>query len=110
MLGHMQAHSAGYNGHFSNGLAAMFIACGQDVGNLSNCGVGITNFEATSGGDLYASVTLPSLTVATVGGGTGVGTARECLAILGCEGPMLAPKLAEIIASSLLEPTCVFER
>ncbi len=102
VLGHMQAHSVGYNGHFANGLAAMFIACGQDVGNLPNCSVGITHFEATPRGDLYASVTLPSLTVATVGGGTGTGTARECLAILGCEGSLLARKFAEIIASTLL--------
>jgi hydroxymethylglutaryl-CoA reductase (NADPH) len=102
VLGHIQAHSVGYNGHFANGLAAMFIACGQDVGNLPNCSVGITNFEVTDTGDLYASVTLPSLTVATVGGGTGWGTSRECLAILSCEGASRAPKLAEIIASTLL--------
>ncbi len=75
VLGHIQAQTVGYNGHFANGLAAMFIACGQDVGNLPNCSVGITNFEVTADGDLYASVTLPSLTVGTVGGGTGWGTA-----------------------------------
>lgn len=102
VVGHIQAQSVGYNGHFANGLAAVFIACGQDVGNLPNCSVGITNFEVTARGDLYASVTLPSLTVATVGGGTGRGTARECLAILGCEGTNFAPKFAEIIASTLL--------
>jgi hydroxymethylglutaryl-CoA reductase (NADPH) len=102
VLGHMQAHVVGYNGHFANGLAAMFIAYGQDVGNLPNCAVGLTNFEVTANGDLYASVTLPSLTVATVGGGTAAGTARECLAVLGCEGAMRAPKLAEIVASTLL--------
>ena len=102
VLGHMQAHSVGYNGHLANGLAAMFIACGQDVGNLPNCSVGITDFEMTLTGDLYASVTLPSLTVATVGGGTAAGTARECLAILGCGGSTFAPKFAEIVASTLL--------
>jgi len=102
VLGHIQAHTVGYNGHFANGLAGIFIACGQDVGNLPNCSVGITNFEVSGDGDLYASVTLPSLTVATVGGGTGVGTAAECLAILGCQGANLAPKFAEIIASTLL--------
>ena len=93
VLGHIQAQSVGYNGHFANGLAAVFIACGQDVGNLPNCSIGITNFEVTARGDLYASVTLPSLTVATVGGGTGCGTARECLAILGCEGARRAQKV-----------------
>lgn len=102
VVGHIEAHSVGYNGHFANGLAGIFIACGQDVGNLPNCAVGITNFEVTDEGNLYASVTLPSLTVATVGGGTGWGTARECLAMLGCDGASFAPKLAEIIASALL--------
>lgn len=102
VLGHIQAQSVGYNGHFANGLAAIFIACGQDVGNLPNCSAGITNFEVTASGDLYASVTLPSLTVATVGGGTGWGTAHECLSILGCVGAGCAPKLAEVIASALL--------
>jgi hydroxymethylglutaryl-CoA reductase (NADPH) len=102
VIGHMQANVTGYNGHFANGLAAIFIACGQDVGNLVNCAVGITNFEMTEGGDLYASVTLPSLTVATVGGGTGLGTSRECLELLGCVGTGAAPKLAEIVAATLL--------
>jgi hydroxymethylglutaryl-CoA reductase (NADPH) len=102
VLGHLQASAIGYNGHFANGLAALFIACGQDVANVAHSAVGITNFEVTAGGDLYASVTLPSLTVATVGGGTGGGTARECLEMLGCAGPGGAPKLAEIAAATLL--------
>jgi hydroxymethylglutaryl-CoA reductase (NADPH) len=102
VLGHLQGGALGYNGHYANGLAALFIACGQDVANLANSAVGITNFEVTEEGDLYASVTLPSLTVATVGGGTGVGTGRECLEMLGCAGTGGAPKLAEIAAATLL--------
>jgi hydroxymethylglutaryl-CoA reductase (NADPH) len=73
-LGHLQANAIGYNGQFANGLAAIFIACGQDVANIVNSAVGITNFELDHNGDLYASVTLPSLTVATVGGGTALGS------------------------------------
>ena len=102
MLGHVQAGALGYNGHYANGLAAVFIACGQDVANVVNSSVGITNFEVTSEGDLYASVTLPSLTVATVGGGTQLGTSRECLEMLGCAGAGHAAKFAEIVASALL--------
>ena len=102
MLGHVQANAVGYNGHYANGLTAIFIACGQDVANVANAAVGITNFEVTDEGDLYASVTLPSLTVATVGGGTGLGTSRECLEMLGCVGSGQAAKLAEIIAATLL--------
>ena len=102
MLGHIQANAIGYNGHYANGLAAIFIACGQDVANIANSAVGITNLEVTEDGDLYASVTLPSLTVATVGGGTGLGTNRECLEMLGCAGSGHAAKLAEIVAATLL--------
>jgi hydroxymethylglutaryl-CoA reductase (NADPH) len=102
VLGHLQGGALGYNGHFANGLAALFIACGQDVANLANSAVGVTCFEVTEDGDLYASVTLPSLTVATVGGGTGLGTGRECLEMLGCAGAGGALKLAEIAAAALL--------
>ncbi len=102
LLGHLQAAALGYNGQYANGLAALFIACGQDVANVANSAVGITSFEVTAEGDLYASVTLPSLSVATVGGGTGLGTGRECLEMLGCAGEGGAPKLAEIAAATLL--------
>jgi hydroxymethylglutaryl-CoA reductase (NADPH) len=102
VLGHLQAHAVGYNGHYANGLAALFIACGQDVANIANSCVGITNFERSGEDEVYVTVTLPSLTVASVGGGTGLGTARECLQILGVAGEHGAPKLAEITAATLL--------
>ena len=101
-IGHFQAGAIGFNAHYANGLAAIFIACGQDVANVANAAVGITDFEVTAEGDLYASVTLPSLTVATVGGGTALGTSRECLSMLGCVGAGHAAKFAEIVAATLL--------
>ncbi len=102
VLGHLTTGALGYNGHYANGLTALFIACGQDVANVANSSVGITHFELTADGDLYASVTLPSLSVATVGGGTQLGTGRECLRMLGCGGEGSATKLAEITAATLL--------
>ncbi len=102
VIGHLQAGALGYNGHYANGLTALFIACGQDVANVANAAVGMTSFETTRDGDLYASVTLPSLTVATVGGGTGLGTGRECLEMLGCAGAGRARKLAEVFAATVL--------
>jgi hydroxymethylglutaryl-CoA reductase (NADPH) len=102
VLGHLQAHTPGYNGHYANGLAALFIACGQDVANLANSSVGITNFERLNNDEVYVTVTLPALTVATVGGGTGLGTAQECLQMLGVAGDGGARKLAEIVAATLL--------
>ena len=102
VIGHLQANAIGFNAHYANGLTAMFIALGQDVANVANAAVGITDYEVTSDGDLYATVTLPSLTVATVGGGTALGTSPECLRLIGCEGAGNAPKLAEIIGAALL--------
>lgn len=102
VLGHLEAAAIGYNGQYANGLAALFLACGQDVANVAESAVGITEFEATAGGTLFASVNLHSLSVATVGGGTAIGTAPECLDLLGCRGGGHAAKLAEIVAATLL--------
>jgi hydroxymethylglutaryl-CoA reductase (NADPH) len=90
------------NAHYANGLAALFIACGQDVANITNAAVGLSRFEVGENGELRASVTLPSLTVGTVGGGTHVGTARECLAMMDCLGAGKAQRFAEITAAYLL--------
>ena len=102
VLGHIHAHACGYNAHLANGLSALFIACGQDVANVANAAVGITNFDRTDTDDLYASLTLPALTVGTIGGGTGLATSRECLELLGCAGAGQARKFAEIVAATLL--------
>jgi len=102
VIGHLHANTIGYNGHYANGLTALFIACGQDVANVVNSAIGITNFELLENQDVYVSVTLPSLTVATVGGGTALGTSLECLQMLGVVGKAGAPKLAEIAAATLL--------
>jgi len=101
-IAHLETGTVGHNGHYANGLAALFIACGQDVANVVNSAVGVTTLEAEEDGSLWASVHLPALTVATVGGGTSVGTGPECLRLLGCEGNGKAAKLAEIVAATLL--------
>ncbi len=101
LVGHLAANAIGYNAQFANGLTAMFIATGQDVANVANSACGITNFELVDGG-LFVSLTLPALSVATVGGGTGLGTQRECLEMLGCFGSGKSRKLAEIMAAGLL--------
>ncbi len=84
--------------HSPNGITAMFIATGQDVANVSESSSGILYTELTRQGDLYMSLTIPSLIVATYGGGTGLSTQRECLEVLGCVGRDKVGKLAEIVA------------
>jgi hydroxymethylglutaryl-CoA reductase (NADPH) len=85
--------------HSPNGITAMFIATGQDVANVAESSSGIIYTEITPKGDLYMSLTIPSLIVATHGGGTALATQRECLEILGCRGRGTVKKLAEIIAA-----------
>lgn len=102
VTGNLLAGALGYSGQFANGLAAIFIACGQDVANLANSAVGVTRYEALEEGALYASVTLPSIICATVGGGTGLPTSKECLSLMGCYGAGQAKKFAEIIGATLL--------
>lgn len=102
VLGHLQGGALGHNAHAANGLTGLFIATGQDVANIANSALAITEMELASDGGLHASVTLPALVVATVGGGTGLPTFRECLSMLGCHGTGDAPKLAEIAAAMVL--------
>ncbi len=96
------AGSANNGSHASNGLAAMFIATGQDVADISESQAAITYTQLLDGGDYYWSVTLTSLIVGTHGGGTGLATQKECLGMLGCHGPGTADKLAEICAAVAL--------
>jgi hydroxymethylglutaryl-CoA reductase (NADPH) len=101
LIGHLAANAVGYNAQYANGLTAMFIALGQDVANVVNSSCGITSFDLADGG-LYVSLTLPALSIATVGGGTGLGTQRECLEMMDCYGSGKSRKLAEIMAAALL--------
>jgi hydroxymethylglutaryl-CoA reductase (NADPH) len=88
--------------HSPNGITAMFIATGQDVANVSESSAGVVYTEVTQTGDLYISITIPSLIVATFGGGTGLATQRECLELLDCYGAGKVNKLAEIVAATVL--------
>lgn len=101
-MGAFMAGSVSNGAHFANGITAIFIACGQDVANVAESSAGFTFSEITPQGDYYFSVTIPSLIVATYGGGTGLATQKECLDILDCYGAGKVNKLAEIIAATVL--------
>lgn len=101
-LGGAMSGTMGIHGHFANGLAALFIACGQDVACVAEATVGVTRMEVTEAGDLYVSVTLPGLIVGTVGGGTGLPTPAACLRMLGLAGEGKAEAFAELCAGVVL--------
>jgi hydroxymethylglutaryl-CoA reductase (NADPH) len=88
--------------HSANGITAMFIATGQDAANVAESSAAFIYAEQRPNGDYYYSVTIPSLIVATYGGGTGLATQRECLEMLGCYGAGKVNKLAEIVAATVL--------
>jgi hydroxymethylglutaryl-CoA reductase (NADPH) len=88
--------------HSANGIAAIFIATGQDAANVAESSAALGFSELLPDGDYYASITIPSLIVATYGGGTGLATQRECLELLGCYGTGKVRKLAEIVAATVL--------
>jgi len=69
---------------------------------VAESSAGILYTELTEDKDLYISITLPSLIVATIGGGTGLPTQSESLRIMGCEGPGKVMKFAEIVAGTVL--------
>ncbi len=106
LLGSARAVSISFNAHIANIVASIFIATGQDPAQIVESSLGYTWAELR-GNDLYISVTLPSLEVGTVGGGTWLPTQREALSILGVAGAGENPgdnarKLAEIIAATVL--------
>ncbi len=88
--------------HSANGITAVFIATGQDVANVAESSAAFVYTELRPNGDYYYSVTIPSLIVATYGGGTHLATQRECLELMGCAGAGKVKKLAEIIAATVL--------
>jgi hydroxymethylglutaryl-CoA reductase (NADPH) len=101
-LASMRAGMMGINCQVANGLAGIFLACGQDMADLVSSHIATSNCESMENGDLYISLHMPSVMVGTVGGGTGIGTQRECLEIMGCYGSGKVLKFLEIIAATAL--------
>ncbi len=107
LLGSAAAGSPSYNAHIANIVAAVFLATGQDMAQVVESSMAFTWTEVRSDGSLYVSVTLPSLEVGTVGGGTRLPTQREALSIMGVAGGGDPPgrnalKFAEILAATVL--------
>jgi hydroxymethylglutaryl-CoA reductase (NADPH) len=86
LVGSAKAGGLGFNAHVANAVAAMFLATGQDEAQVVEGANAITTAEATPEGDLYLSVSLASLEVGTVGGGTKLPTQAAGLDVLGVRG------------------------
>lgn len=82
LLGSIMSGSLGFNAHFANIIAAIFLATGQDPAHVVEGSLGITTAEVLENGDLYFSIYLPSLIIGTIGGGTSLPTQQEALKIM----------------------------
>ncbi|MEY2980353.1 MAG: hypothetical protein RL562_580 [Planctomycetota bacterium] len=97
-LAYARMGTANHAIQIANGLAAVYIATGQDAAYVAESAVGTLSLE-DDGGDLYVSLDLPNLHAATVGGGTGKGTAAEGQSIVGARS---AREFACVLAATLL--------
>lgn len=99
----------GFNAHASNIVSAVYIATGQDPAQNVESSQCITMMEAVNGGrDLHVSVTMPSIEVGTIGGGTQLASQSACLNLLGVKGSNAespganAQTLARVVAGAVL--------
>jgi hydroxymethylglutaryl-CoA reductase (NADPH) len=102
LVGSAVSGSLGFNAQYANMIGAIFLATGQDEAHIVEGSIGITTAMLEEKGDLYFAVTLPDVPIATVGGGTSIETARECLEIMDVYGNEKVHKFAEIIAGTVL--------
>lgn len=101
-LGGVMTGTIGVQGHYANGLAALFIACGQDAACIAEAAVGITRFELRREDALYVSATLPNIIVGTVGGGTKLPSQQAALELMGLAGAGNSKAFAEVCAAAAL--------
>lgn len=107
LLGSIAAGSRGYNAHYANVLAALFLATGQDPAHVVEGSMGVTCIEPRGPEAVYCSVYMPAIPVGAIGGGTGLATQAEALAMLGVEPDPERPgyaanRLAEIVGGAVL--------
>ncbi|MDK2973760.1 MAG: hydroxymethylglutaryl-CoA reductase [Methanofollis sp.] len=107
LIGSVRAGALGSNAHAANIIAALYLACGQDIAHVVEGSSCITTIEATDDGGAYVAVTLPAVQVGTVGAGTVIDTQAACLSLLGVAGGgepegANAKAFAEIVAAGVL--------
>lgn len=107
LIGSVAAGSMGFNAHYANMLSAIFIATGQDPAQVVEGSLGVTCIESRGPESVVASVYMPDVPLAAVGGGTGLGTQKEALAMMGVAAEAERPgaavlRLAEIVGAAVL--------
>lgn len=99
MLGSAMSGSLGFNAHYANVVAAFFAATGQDLAQVVEGSLGVTTAKVLEDGSLYFSVYLPSVMLASVGGGTKLPSQKTARGITQAK---TSEELAEILAGAVL--------
>ncbi len=102
LLGSAMAGSMGFNAHYANIVAAIFIATGQDIAHVVEAASGITTAEVVNDGDLLFSIYIPSLQLGTVGGGTWLPSQQDSMKILGVNGTGKVKKFTQLVLAAVL--------
>ena len=107
LLGSIAAGSTGFNAHYANVMAAFFLATGQDLAHVVEGSIGVTCIEPHGEGGVIASVFMPDVPLAAVGGGTALDTQSEALRLIGVQPDPSRPgaavmRLAEILGVAVL--------
>ncbi len=102
MMGSSLGGVLGHNLHTANALTGLYLATGQDVACVAENAGAIFTGEALEDGSYEATITLPSITIGTIGGGTRLQDQNENLQMLGCIGENSSKKFAEIVAACAL--------
>ncbi|KAK6344740.1 3-hydroxy-3-methylglutaryl-coenzyme A (HMG-CoA) reductase isozyme [Orbilia javanica] len=103
----MAGSVGGFNAHAANIVAAVFLATGQDPAQVVESANCITVMRKVNG-NLQISVSMPSIEVGTIGGGTILEPQGAMLDLLGVRGPhpttpgTNAQKLARVVAGAVL--------
>ena len=106
-MGSIAAGAMGWNAQMANVLAALFIATGQDLAHVVEGSMGITSIEPRATTACCSRSILPDCPLGAIGGGTGLATQREALALLGVVPDDARPgraalRLAEIVGAVVL--------
>ncbi len=91
----------GFNINVANAIAAIFVATGQDLASIHESSIGILELHKKEKG-LALKLTLPSLVIGTIGGGTSIAKQHEGLKIMECDGSGKVNRFAKLIAGFAL--------
>lgn len=101
LVGSNIAGSSSQNAHVANVLAALFIATGQDPAHVVDGSQAFLSLEEV-GGQLYTALTLPSINVGVVGGGTGLAAQKQARLLVRQGQELSAKQLAAVAGAAAL--------